>query len=123
MLSSRRQKIFKKNQEEGFLFGKRFLQEELNFMNDNSKEWLQVAVYDIDTLTEMEVRKSHNIDRILSELLIPYPEISTISHNILSIHAYLPKLIYPYGDEIVFDEAISLLAPFNNSVDVLTRYL
>ncbi len=122
-------------------------------MNDNVREWLQVASYDIDTvhllikekghasiiiyhmhqaqekllkallsLTEIEVRKSHNIDKLLSELLPHFPTLSSISQSILSIHAYLPKLRYPYGDEIVFEEAIGLLTGFENSIEELKSY-
>lgn len=123
-------------------------------MNDNVKEWIQVADYDIDTVRlllkerghapiiiyhmhqaiekllkallcsfDIDVPKSHNIDKLLSDAIKIKPELAIESITILSIHTYLPKLRYPYGDEILFDEALDLVDGFYASVASIKKYV
>ena len=49
--------------------------------------------------------KTHFLDKLLAKIIIIYPELSKCEENILAINLYLPKLRYPYGDVIEFEEA------------------
>lgn len=51
------------------------------------------------------IEKTHFLDKLLTQVLADYPSLSIISDQILAINLYLPKLRYPSGDKISFDEA------------------
>ena len=49
--------------------------------------------------------KTHFLDKLLARAIGVFPDLSKIEDDILSINLYLPKLRYPYGDEISLLEA------------------
>lgn len=49
--------------------------------------------------------KTHYLDQLLAQAIEIYPKLSECEENILGINLYLPKLRYPYGDTIKFQEA------------------
>ena len=49
--------------------------------------------------------KTHFLDKLLAKAAEIYPDLLKQEENILAINLYLPKLRYPYGDVIEFDEA------------------
>ena len=53
------------------------------------------------------VEKTHFLDKLLAQILADYPSLAKIQDDILEINLYLPKLRYPSGDKIGFDEALA----------------
>jgi HEPN domain-containing protein len=49
--------------------------------------------------------KTHFLDKLLAQAVAIYPELLKQEENILAVDLYLPKLRYPYGDVLEFDEA------------------
>ena len=64
--------------------------------------------------TNKKFERTHNIDKLLSEVITVFPDLEEIMSVILEIHYYLPKLRYPYGDSIDFKEANDLYSKFTN---------
>ena len=56
--------------------------------------------------------KTHFLDKLLAQLLADYPSLSEVKDEILEINLYLPKLRYPSGDRIEFDEAVTIYNEF-----------
>lgn len=56
--------------------------------------------------------KTHFLDKLLTIVLESYPALTEVKDDILSINLYLPKLRYPYGEVIEFDEAVDVYNRF-----------
>lgn len=54
------------------------------------------------------LEKTHFLDKLLSILLTDYPDLSSVKDEILEINLYLPKLRYPSGEKIEFQEAVDI---------------
>ena len=73
--------------------------------------------------SEKEVEKIHYLDRLLADLINDYPVLEKIKTDILEINLYLPKLRYPSGDSLRFEEAELIYKKFNNIKNVLLPLL
>ncbi|MFC1496710.1 HEPN domain-containing protein [Candidatus Margulisiibacteriota bacterium] len=60
-----------------------------------------------------KIEKTHHLDKLLSAAINIYSDLSKIEDNILAINIYLPKLRYPMGDVISFEEALDLNQKFS----------
>ncbi|MEK7376156.1 MAG: HEPN domain-containing protein, partial [Candidatus Margulisiibacteriota bacterium] len=67
--------------------------------------------------------KMHFLDRLLAEIIGDYPELEELRDSILELNLYLPKLRYPYGDEIKTEEAIDVYRKFKRTREVLLSLL
>ncbi|OGC19410.1 hypothetical protein A2292_01790 [candidate division WOR-1 bacterium RIFOXYB2_FULL_46_45] len=56
--------------------------------------------------------KTHFLDKLLAQAIKIDPKLSNIEDDVLAINLYLPKLRYPYGDVIKFEEAIVIYNKF-----------
>lgn len=54
------------------------------------------------------ITKTHFLDKLLAQLLKDYPALAKVEGEILEINLYLPKLRYPSGDRIDFEEAMDI---------------
>lgn len=69
------------------------------------------------------IEKTHFLDKLLSQLLSDYPNLSGIQDDILEINLFLPKLRYPSGDRINFDDAVAVFNQFNKINKVISGLL
>lgn len=69
------------------------------------------------------LEKTHFLDKLLSQLITDYPALSSIQDDILEINLFLPKLRYPSGDRIEFEEAVEALNKFNKINKVLLKLI
>ena len=67
------------------------------------------------------IEKTHFLDKLLTLALANYPSLSEISDLILAINLYLPKLRYPSGDKISFDEAVTTFNHFQTIEKVIRK--
>src|SRR3989339_1832907 len=70
-----------------------------------------------------QVAKVHFLDKLLAEIIDHYPKLNDIKEYVLEINLYLPKLRYPYGDEIKLEEAEGLYNKFGHVKEVLLSIL
>lgn len=73
--------------------------------------------------SEKELEKIHYLDRLLADLISDYPVLEKIKTDILEINLYLPKLRYPSGDTLRFEESELIYKKFNNIKEVLFSLL
>lgn len=67
------------------------------------------------------LEKTHFLDKLLAQLLTDYPSLSSVQDDILEINLYLPKLRYPSGDRIEFEEAVAIHNKFNRIGKVIRK--
>ncbi|OGC07726.1 hypothetical protein A2526_00210 [candidate division WOR-1 bacterium RIFOXYD2_FULL_36_8] len=58
------------------------------------------------------LEKIHFLDKLLSKNIGKYKELNDVKDHILELNLYLPKLRYPSGDSIAFEEAQDLQQKF-----------
>ena len=66
-----------------------------------------------------QVVKVHFLDKLLAEIIDKYSDLDKIKEEILEINLYLPKLRYPYGEEIEFKEAENIYNKFKKIKEAL----
>lgn len=66
-----------------------------------------------------KIEKIHFLDRLLADLIQDHPMLEEIKTDILEINLYLPKLRYPYGDALKFEEAELIYRKFNNIKSII----
>ncbi len=71
----------------------------------------------------LKVERVHFLDKLLSMIIKKYPELKNVEDEILEINLYLPKLRYPYGDQIEFYEAKYIYTKFKKIHNILTKIL
>lgn len=67
------------------------------------------------------IEKTHFLDKLLAQLAADYPSLAAIQDDILEINLYLPKLRYPSGERIEFEEAFAVFNKFNNISKIISK--
>jgi len=66
-------------------------------------------------------QKIHFLDKLLGEVIEEVSALEEVKDEILELNLYLPKLRYPSGDEITFEEAKDLFSKFTKIKDSLLK--
>jgi HEPN domain-containing protein len=67
------------------------------------------------------IEKTHFLDKLLAQLVGDYPSLATIQDDILEINLYLPKLRYPSGERIEFEEALAVFNKFDKISKIISK--
>lgn len=67
--------------------------------------------------------KIHYLDKLLAQVINVFPQLTKCEEDILAINLYLPKLRYPYGDIIDFNEAKSAYVMFQRIQKLIKEHL
>lgn len=70
-----------------------------------------------------KIKKTHLLDELLSDIIDQFPQLNDIRDDVLEVNLYLPKLRYPYGENIEFNEALSLYQKFLRMQKILKTYI
>lgn len=66
-----------------------------------------------------KIEKIHFLDRLLADLMQDYPALEKVKIDILEINLYLPKLRYPSGDSLRFEESELVYKKFNKIKSII----
>ncbi|MBI5399687.1 HEPN domain-containing protein [Candidatus Saganbacteria bacterium] len=73
--------------------------------------------------SNITLERTHFLDKLLTQLFDKFPSLSSVKDEILEINLYLPKLRYPSGDRIEFDEALAIYSKFNHINEVVRKLI